>query len=144
MGQSQENTYFEFWTQIQSKDWTETLQSPPEVSFHSFHGWFSNTPYHCFLRHYPKIPTLLHSDLREDSEDTSLRLDVVRCQKRFKNPSVQCWHCLGDCNPQSANGPAAFVTSQRVNRPVWTEYFLENSCPQNLILVLKTFHPCPL
>lgn len=110
-------------------------------SFVCEEGWLSDTPYHWFLQRYSKIPTPLASDLREDSEDTSVRLDGVRCHKKIKNPSAWYLHCLRDCNLQPANGPAAFVTSQQGNRPVSTEHFLENSCPWNLILMLKTLHP---
>lgn len=31
--------------------------------------------------------------------------------------------------PQPANGPAVFMTSQQLKRLVWTQHFLENSCP---------------
>lgn len=44
--------------------------------------------------------------------------------------------------PETANGPAAFVTSQQVNRPVWTGPRTENSCPWNPILMLRTLYLC--
>lgn len=47
--------------------------------------------------------------------------------------------------PQPANKCTSYIhTSQQVNRPVWTEHFLENSCSWNPILMLKTLHPCSL